>query len=428
MSGSRTLKLSILADVDDLKKKLGTSSKEVETFGDKVSKFGKVAAAAFAAAAAAAAAYAGKLAIEGVKAAIEDEAAQKRLALALENATGATEAQIKATEESILQQSLQTGVADDQLRPALQRLAVATGSLSKANDLLAVSLDVAAATGKPLEAVNNAIAKAAEGNTASLARLGIGLSAAELRTMSMTEVTAKLSELFGGAAQTQANTFEGRIQRLKVAFDETKESVGAALLPIIEKLLTFITETFIPNIGKAKDAFKPFTDAIADNKETFMELWAFLKKYVIPILIDGFGKAISTVGTIAGGVVNIIASIVRVIKSVVDNAIDGINALIKAYNAIPILPNVDTINKPSIGSTVTGNTVPSASLPTGFAAAPSVPVSAPKATTGTGAGAPINVTVNGAVDAEGTARTIVDVLSKSVARGGAGYGTSFRAI
>jgi hypothetical protein len=310
----------------------------------------------------------------------------------------------------------------------LQRLAVATGSLSEANDLLAVSLDVAAATGKPLEAVNNAIAKAAEGNTASLARLGIGLSAAELRTMSMTEVTAKLSELFGGAAQVQANTFEGRIQRLKVAFDETKESVGAALLPIIEKLLTFITETFIPNLGRAKDAFKPFTDAIANNKETFMELWAFLKKYVIPILIDGFGKAISTVGTIAGGVVNIIASIVRVIKSVVDNAIDGINALIKAYNAIPILPNVDTINKPSIGSTVTGNTVSSTSLPTGFAAAPSVPISAPKATTGTGAGAPINVTVNGAVDAEGTARTIVDVLSKSVARGGAGSGTTFRAL
>lgn len=83
MSGSRTLKLSILADVDNLKKNLDTGSKEVEGFGGKLEKFGKVAAAAFAAAAAAAAAYAGKLAIEGVKAAIEDEAAQNRLANAL---------------------------------------------------------------------------------------------------------------------------------------------------------------------------------------------------------------------------------------------------------------------------------------------------------------------------------------------------------
>jgi hypothetical protein len=428
MSGSRTLKLSILADVDDLKKKLGTGSKEVQTFGDKVGEFGKKAAAAFALAAAAAAAYAGKLAIEGVKAAIEDEAAQKRLAAALENATGATNAQIKATEESILQTSLATGVADDQLRPALQRLAVATGSLTDANDLLSVSLDVAAATGKPLEAVNNAIAKAAEGNTASLARLGIGLSAAELKTMSMTEVTQKLTDLFGGAAEVQANTFEGRIQRLKVAFDETKESIGAALLPIVEKLLNFITETFIPNLGKAKDAFKPFTDAIANNRDTFEELWAFLKKYVIPILIDGFGKAISTVGTIAGGVVNIIASIVRVIKSVVDNAIDGINALIKAYNAVPILDNVSLISKPTISSGTASNTVSGTSLPSGFTPAPNVPVASTGGGSTATAGAPINVTVNGAVDAEGTARTIVDVLSKSVARGGAGSGTTFRIL
>jgi len=126
MAGSRTLKLSILADVADLKKNLDTGSKEVEGFGGKLEKFGKVAAAAFAAAAAAAAAYAVKLAVDGVKAAIEDEAAQLRLANALKNVTGATQAQISAVEEQILKTSLATGVADDQLRPALQRLAVAT--------------------------------------------------------------------------------------------------------------------------------------------------------------------------------------------------------------------------------------------------------------------------------------------------------------
>ena len=134
MAGSRTLKLSILADVDDLKKKLDIGSNEVETFGGKLEKFGKVAAAAFAAAAAAAAAYAGKLAIEGVKAAIEDEAAQKRLAVALENVTGATEAQIKAVEDQISKTALATGVADDKLRPALQRLATATGSVEQSQN------------------------------------------------------------------------------------------------------------------------------------------------------------------------------------------------------------------------------------------------------------------------------------------------------
>ena len=182
MAGSRTLKLSILADVDDLKKKLDVGSKEVEGFGGKLEKFGKVAAAAFAAAAAAAAAYAGKLAIEGVKAAIEDEAAQRRLALALENVTGATNNQIAAVEQQILKTSLATGVADDKLRPALQRLATATGSVERSQELLALALDISAATGKDVETVSNALSKAYEGNTSSLSRLGIGLSTTEIKT------------------------------------------------------------------------------------------------------------------------------------------------------------------------------------------------------------------------------------------------------
>jgi hypothetical protein len=153
MAGSRTLKLSILADVADLKKNLDTGSKEVEGFGGKLEKFGKVAAAAFAAAAAAAAAYAVKLAVDGVKAAIEDEAAQLRLANALKNVTGATNNQIASIEKQILKTSLATGVADDQLRPALQRLAIATGDVDESQKLLNLALDISAATGKGVEAV-----------------------------------------------------------------------------------------------------------------------------------------------------------------------------------------------------------------------------------------------------------------------------------
>ena len=118
--GSRTLKLSILGDVDGLNKSLKTASGDVDSFGDKVGKAGVAIGKAFAAAAAAAGAAAIAIGIEGVKAAIADEKAQTQLALALENATGATQAQIKATEDSILQMSLATGVADDELRPALR--------------------------------------------------------------------------------------------------------------------------------------------------------------------------------------------------------------------------------------------------------------------------------------------------------------------
>jgi len=122
MAGNRTLKLSILADVDNLKKSLDSGAKDVQTFGDKIEGFGKVAGAAFLAAGAAAAAYAGKLAIDGVKSAIEDEAAQAKLANTLKNVTAATDTQIAATENYITQPSLAFGVTDEQLRPSLDRL------------------------------------------------------------------------------------------------------------------------------------------------------------------------------------------------------------------------------------------------------------------------------------------------------------------
>jgi hypothetical protein len=386
MAGSRTLKLSILADVDDLRKKLGQSSTEVQTFGDKVSKFGKIAGAAFLAAGVAAGAYASKLAIDGVKAAIEDEAAQVKLAGALERATGATTAQIKATEDQILKLSLATGVADDNLRPALGRLAVATGDVNKAQDLLALALDISTQTGKPLEAVSNSLGKAFEGNTAALGRLGIGLSAAELKTMSFEQVQGQLTDLFGGAAAANAETYEGRIARLRVAFDEAKEGIGARLLPIIEDLVDIIVNKVVPNLGKFAQLFKPITDAIVRNKQTFQDFGKFLVDYVVPVLVVTLGGALKVVGKIAGGIIDIIAKVISGITSAVQTAISAINTVIKAYNAIPILPNIPTIG--------------------GATAAPKLPKSGADAAR---AGS-VNITVNGAVDPAGTARQIAGLL------------------
>jgi hypothetical protein len=364
MAGNRTLKLSILADVDDLKKKLDTGSKEVEGFGGKLEKFGKAAAAAFAVAAAAAAAYAGKLAIEGVKAAIEDEAAQNRLANALRNVTGATNDQIKSVEEQITKMSLANGIADDQLRPAFQRLATATGDLSTANKSLSLALDISAATGKDLNTVANALGKAYEGNTSSLARLGIGLSTAEIKTLGLDGTMNQLAKTFQGAATNQANTLEGQIKRLQVAFDEAKESVGAALLPTLQNLLNFFVNTVIPQFIKFKDAaLQPVTNAIENNKEALTTLWRFIKDFVVPVIIGGLGDALKFIGTVAGGIINVIGAVVNGIKSALNFAIDGINKLIDVYNAtigrLPGTPDVSRITKPSFATPAT----PSISAP-----------------------------------------------------------------
>jgi hypothetical protein len=449
MTGSRTLKLSILADVDDLKKKLNTGSNEVEGFAGKLEKFGKMAAAAFAAAAAAAAVYAGKLAIEGVKAAIEDEAAQNRLAKALQNVTGATQDQIDAVESQILKTSLATGVADDKLRPALQRLAIATGSVSESQKLLSLALDISAATGKDVEAVSNALGKAYEGNTGALSRLGIGLSTAEIKSLGLDGTMQKLADTFKGAATVQANTLEGQIARLKVTFDETKEAVGAALLPTLQRLLDYFVNTVIPNFIKFKDAaINPVRDAIERNKESLTVLYNVLKNYVIPIIINGFGDALKFIGRIAAGILDVIGAVVDGIKTAVSFAINAINSLIRAYNAIPLLPNVPTISTPSFSTPSTPKvTTSSASAPTtSFPTITTTPVTTGTTTTGTkiatvpsistSAGITagsnfdpaafrakenadiINITVNGAIDPASTARQIAEILNNEASASG----------
>jgi len=345
-SGSRTLKLSILADIDNLKKNLNQADNEVQGFGGKLEKFGKVAVAAFAAAAAAAVAYAGKLAVDGVKAAIADEAAQNRLANALKNVTGATNEQIAAVEKQIEKMSVSFGIADEQLRPSFQRLATATGDLSKAQEGLQLALDISAATGKSVEQVSNALGKAYEGNTGALTRLGVGLSSAEVKALGLEGTMAQLSETFGGAATTQANTLEGQINRLRVRFDEAKESVGEALLPAVKGFIDYIVNRFIPLLIEAKDrALAPIKQAFEDNKEALRDLWQFTKDYLVPLFeftlvraIEGVGKAIATI-------TNIIGRVVTEIKALVQNAVDAINFLIAQYNRLPF----GNINALSLG-------------------------------------------------------------------------------
>jgi len=487
MAGSsRTLKLSILADVDQLNKSLKAANSDVENSSNKMLDFGKKAGLAFAAAAAAAGAYAIKIGIDGVKAAIADEQSQSKLFNTLQNVTKATDEQLASVEKQILKMSLASGVADDQLRPALSRLAISTGDITKAQDLLSVALDVSTATGKPLETVANAIGKAYDGNTAALGKLGVGLSSAELKTMNFTAVQQRLTDLFGGAASKNAETFQGRMDRLKVTIDEAKEGIGYALLPVLEKLVGYFTAYVVPIVEKLSNGFSSkeggltsyitilgqtisnvFTpiwnglvkaygsvkDAIGDNMEAFKTFGVLISTYVAPVIGTVLGGALQVAGAIAGGVIDVIAGVVRILNGLISGAVAGINALISAYNAIPFLPNVSKISTPTVS-------VPSISTPSVSTSVPSIPsISAPSGggtTTSSGGGVStaakvaataaaatnvvagsfnagsfraaeaasmgttINLTVTGAFDKEGTARTIVDTLNNSYYRGTGG--------
>ena len=333
-TGNRTLKLSILADVDDLKKKLGQADDNVQKSASGIEKFGKAAAAAFAVAAAAAVAYAGKLAIDGVKSAIEDEQAQLRLASALKTATGATDAQIKATEEYISKTQLATGVADNDLRNAFQRLSLTTKDVNKSQSLLNLALDVSKGTGKDLATVTEALAKSYEGQDTKLARLGIGLSQTDLKALDFTETQKKLSDLYGGAAARNAETFQGRIDRLKQGFEEAKEAVGAALLPVIENLIGYIFKYGEPIVNKFKDAWDTVKKAIDDNKENFRAFIDLLQQFVLPVLGKVFSFLVDVGAKAASAIISAFGTILGAVTPIINFIIDSINKVITGINLI----------------------------------------------------------------------------------------------
>jgi hypothetical protein len=378
-TGNRTLKLSILADVDDLKKKLGEADKAVEDNSNKISEFGKKAAAAFAVAAAAAVAYGTKLAIDGVKAAIEDEQAQFRLANALKQATGATDDQIKATEDMILKTSLATGVADDKLRPALQRLAVSTKDTEEAQKLLSLALDISKGSGKDLETVANALGKAHDGQSTALGRLGLGLSAAELKTMTFTDVQQKLSDLYGGAAATNAETFQGKIDRLTVGFNEAKESLGNALLPFVEQFITYLNDVGLPTLN----AFIAGLTGDQGLKAALDESQQGAAS---------FGNAIRVVAGIISGFITFVREAIGLLVEFANQAIRLIN-IVKPGSDIGYIPN------PSLTGTMLGQTKKT-NLPNGGY------------TTGQGV---TNITIN-TIDSESAARAVAKVINESAAR------------
>lgn len=516
--GSRTLKLSILGDVSDLNKSLKTAESDVSSFGDKISKFGAIAAAGFLAAGAAAT----KFAIDAVKNAAADEAAQRTLQKTIENTTSATADQIAGVEKWITTTSLAKGVTDDVLRPAFARLTRSTKDVEESQKLLNLALDISSATGKPLEAVANSLGKAYDGNTNALGKLGLGIDQNILKSKDFDAVYTTLRGTFKGFAEQEANTFEGKLNRLKIAFDEGKETVGSYIIDAITPLVTLTVDKLIPalqnisdKIGKAvqpafeniqkfiqnfvipiwgalKDAFDTVSDSFIDNKDKleplltlFKDLWDFVYKYIVPVFKVTLVTAIQAAGEAIGFVLDLISPIIsRItdgIRTTVNLAIDGINALIKAYNfANNLWGGADVALVSKLGenaaatttaqfsrssskinntfntgtTTGTGGTgssssgIGSAGSAVGKAVAaavssalpanikyPSAPVLTPSEAlfstlTGTAGNFPsatvspflaqspnISITVNGALNSEQTARQIVTILNDSQARG-----------
>jgi hypothetical protein len=491
MAGIPKVKITFDADFDDLKKGIKGSQAEVETFADKVGDFGKKAAIAFGIAGAAIGAFA----LAAVKAAAEDETAQTKLQETIRNTTNATAEQIAGIDKYITKQSIATATTDDVLRPALSRLLRATGDLTKSQELLTLAQEISVATGKPLETVTNALGKAYEGSNTALGKLGIGIDKTTLATKSFDEIQTQLNSTFTGFIENQSTTAAFKFEQITIAVNESKEAIGAALLPVVKELADFIIVSVVPAVESFVQGLTgqdSLAEGLTESQKKAVE-WGKKVRNVIDTVIDLKDELIAlaiVIGTvfvvskIAAGVTATIALIKSLIvaynalkasaivagiaSAFALNPLLGVGAValaagvLAAGNALANKNNVST-NLGSDGFATTGT--PGAISGGGSSSSPIVTggggggggtTTTTKAAAGIvtavasaaraggaftdsqnaarlaaqgGGGftdsqnaARINLTVNGAVDAEGTARTIVKVLNDSYYRGTGGAG------
>ena len=225
--------------------------------------------------------------LDCAKAAIEDQAAANLLAIALGKSTTATDAQIKANGEFIDSLMLSTNTSDDELRPAMARLSRSTNDVTKAQELLALAVDISKGSGKSLETVTAALAKGYDGNTNALGKLGLGLDQGLIKSKDFGAITEKLTENFGGFGKAAGDTTEGQLAKFTLGIAELKEGIGAALIPVLDAVLPLINK---------------FAKWAQDNPEFFTAIGVALAAIAVAIVAINVAMSLNPITAIAIGI------------------------------------------------------------------------------------------------------------------------------
>jgi hypothetical protein len=328
--------------------------KQLETTGEKAQFAIKKAAVPAAAALAGLAVALG----DATRAAMEDQQEQAALALTLQNVTGAGAAQTAQVEKQISAMSRASGVADTEYRKALEALVRGTKDVGIAMNDMNLVMDISTATGMDSASVADALAKAYQGNFKALRSLSPEMSTMIKEGASLNEVMDVLGGTFGGATAKNAETAAGKMAILKNSIGETKESIGAALLPVLEAVL--------PVLNK-------FAMWAQDNPKAFLAIAAAIGAVAAAIVVTNIAMALNPFSLIAAGVALLVVALVAaynkfewfrdginaIVNTVigffagmVNAAIGAVNAIISAYNSIPLLPDIPkapTVPVPQLG-------------------------------------------------------------------------------
>jgi hypothetical protein len=178
-----------------------------------------------------------------VQAALDDQKSQALLRDAISKTGAVTDRATASAEAFVKQLSLSSNIADDDLRPAMSTLVRATGDVSRAQTLLALSTEIATATQKDLSTVSIAVAKASLGQTTALGKLGVPLSAAAKESGNFALAFEELNKQFTGTNAAALNTTAGKVANLSIRFNELKETVGALLIPAVDEVTGSLLKT-----------------------------------------------------------------------------------------------------------------------------------------------------------------------------------------
>jgi hypothetical protein len=299
---------------------------------------------------------------DATKAAMEDQQEQAALALTLNNVTGASKAQTAQVEEQISAMSRASGVADTEYRLALEALVRGTKDVDMAMRDMNLVMDISTATGTSSATVADALAKAYQGNFKALRSLSPEMSTMIKEGASLNEIMDVLGGTFGGATAASAETAAGKMKILSNSIGETKESIGAALLPVVEAVLPILNK---------------FAMWAQDNPQAFLAIAGAIGAVAAAIVVTNIAMALNPFALIAAGIALLVVALVTAynkfewfrdgIKAIVNTvigffagmvnaAIGAVNAIVSAYNSIPLLPDlpkVPNLPVPQIGGTPT---------------------------------------------------------------------------
>ena len=335
-----------------------------------------------------------------IQAAVEDQAAQASLARQIKASTKATDKQIKSVEDYIYTLGKTVAIADNDARPALQSLVVATKDVTKAQDLLNIAIDISAATSTDLSTVSDALAKAYAGNMRGLQALSPELKTMIKEGASLEEVLATLKTNFGGAGKAAADTASGGMKKLGIAFNETKEAIGMAFLPIMKKVLPVVlafSQWAEDNPGLLAAVVSAMgllaVSILAVNAAMLLNPAVALTAAVIAfdLAVVAAYKKFETFRTVVRVVVN---AILKYVETMINAWITGVNVIIRAINLIPgvDIATIGKVDLPSISESSNGVAPPIHDSGPGMTQAPDL--SSNNRGVGGIAGATSNITVN----------------------------------